>query len=75
MSQIKNIVFVTENTDSEIREAAIGTGASAYVVKTNIAVIFWMPLPLRYAKLRRQPHQPDVGNPFRSEFFAQHRES
>ena len=31
------IVFVTENTDSEIREAAIGTGASAYVVKTNIA--------------------------------------
>jgi len=31
------IVFVTENTDSEIREAAIGTGASGYVVKTNIA--------------------------------------
>jgi DNA-binding NarL/FixJ family response regulator len=31
------IVFVTENTDGEIREAAIGTGASGYVVKTNIA--------------------------------------
>jgi DNA-binding NarL/FixJ family response regulator len=31
------IVFVTENTDSEIREAAIGTGASGYVVKTNVA--------------------------------------
>jgi len=31
------IVFVTENTDSEIREAAIGAGASGYVVKTNLA--------------------------------------
>jgi two-component system NarL family response regulator len=31
------IVFVTENTDSEIREAAIGTGASGYVVKSNVA--------------------------------------
>jgi len=31
------IVFVTENTDSEIREAAMASGASGYVVKTNIA--------------------------------------
>jgi two-component system, NarL family, nitrate/nitrite response regulator NarL len=31
------IVFVTENTDSEIRAAAMGSGASGYVVKTNIA--------------------------------------
>ena len=30
-------MFVTENTDSEIRDAAIGTGASGYVVKTKVA--------------------------------------
>lgn len=31
------IIFLTENTDSEIREAALGTGASGYVLKTNAA--------------------------------------
>jgi DNA-binding NarL/FixJ family response regulator len=30
------IVFVTENTDSEIRNALIGSGVSGYVVKTNV---------------------------------------
>jgi DNA-binding NarL/FixJ family response regulator len=62
------IVFVTENTDSEIREAAIGLGASGLVVKTDVA-------PLRCAMLKQQPHQPDYGNPFRSEFFGQTRRS
>lgn len=31
------IVFVTENMDSEVREAAIGLGASGYVFKTKVA--------------------------------------
>ena len=32
------IVFVTENTDTEIRESAISAGASGYVLKTNVAL-------------------------------------
>jgi DNA-binding NarL/FixJ family response regulator len=31
------VIFLTENSDCEIREAALGTGASAYVLKTNAA--------------------------------------
>jgi DNA-binding NarL/FixJ family response regulator len=30
-------IFLTENTDSDIREAALGTGASGYVLKKNAA--------------------------------------
>jgi len=29
------VVFVTQNSDSEIRQAAIGTGAVGYVLKSN----------------------------------------
>jgi DNA-binding NarL/FixJ family response regulator len=31
------IIFLTENTDSEIRDEAVSTGASGYLLKTNAA--------------------------------------
>jgi DNA-binding NarL/FixJ family response regulator len=31
------IIFLTENTDDDIREAAMSTGASGYVLKSNAA--------------------------------------
>ena len=35
------IVFLTQNDDSEIRSAALATGARGYVIKANAASAFW----------------------------------